>query len=481
MLDLRRGGLHPSLRLKLTLAFALAIGLLLTGLGFFIYARFQAGLDESLNQGLRSRANDVRALVNQADTGLASAGGARLSKTGTGFAQVLKPEGKVLDQTPGIPRRPFLSAADIARATRGPILVTTQIVGLAGPVRLLATPVRAQDMPLVVIAGVSLQNRATALKDLRALMLLGGPVALVLASLVGYGVSALSLRSVEAMRREATRLSVAEPGRRLPVPAARDELRRLALTLNEMLERNEAAFDRERRFVADASHELRSPLAVLKTELEVALTGENSKHELRAALESANAEADRVSHLARDLLTLALADHCELPIEPVRLPVSDLVERIRQRFVQRTRAEGRTLLASVPDGMTAYADPLRVEQALSNLVDNALRHGAGTVVLSAERHNGTVDLHVTDSGPGFPEPFLAVAFERFSRPDRGRTVEGTGLGLSIVRSIARAHGGEARATNGVSGGADAWISLPEKADRAPASGASVPSEPFSVA
>jgi signal transduction histidine kinase len=110
--------------------------------------------------------------------------------------------------------------------------------------------------------------------------------------------------------------------------------------------------------------------------------------------------------------------------------------------------------------MTVCADPLRAEQALSNLVENALRHGAGTVTLSAACHDGTVELHVTDGGPGFPEDFLAVAFERFSRPDAGRSVEGAGLGLSIVRSIARAHGGEAHAGNRPGGGADAWITLP---------------------
>jgi two-component system, OmpR family, sensor kinase len=131
--------------------------------------------------------------------------------------------------------------------------------------------------------------------------------------------------------------------------------------------------------------------------------------------------------------------------------------------------------------MTVHADPLRVEQALSNLVDNALRHGGGTVLLSAACHNGAVDLHVLDSGPGFPEDFLAIAFERFSRPEEGRTSQGTGLGLSIVRSIARAHGGEAHAENRISGGADAWISLPEVADHAPAPGPPVPTVQRSVA
>ncbi len=481
MLDLERHRLHPSLRLKLTLAFAAAMTVLLTGLGLFVYARFQAGLDASLNQGLRSRANDVQALVKQADTGLAEAGGPSLSQTGAGFAQVLQPGGKVLDQTPGIPNRPLLSARDIARAGSRTILLTTRVVGVAGPVRLLAMPVRAQEMPLVVIVGVSLQNRAVALKDLRGLMLVGGPVALLLASLLGYGVSALSLRSVEAMRRQATRLSVTEPSGRLRVPAAHDELRRLALTLNGVLDRNEAAFARERRFVADASHELRSPLAVLKAELEVALIGDNPKHELRVALESANAETDRVAQVARDLLTLAQADDGELPIAPVQLRVSELMERVQERFLQRASAEHRELIATVPDEITVQADPLRVEQALSNLLDNALRHSAGTVTLFAERHNGTVDLHVADSGPGFPESFLDVAFERFSRPDAGRSVEGTGLGLSIVRSIARAHGGDAHVANNISGGADAWISLPETADRVPASGPPQSRERYSVA
>ena len=271
----------------------------------------------------------------------------------------------MLDQNPGIPHRSILGAQDMLRASHGALLLSTRIAGVAGSVRVLATPVHAQDRSLLVIVGTSLQGRAYALANLRALMLLGGPVALVLASLLGYGVSALSLRSVEAMRRQATRLSVTEPGAPVAVPAARDELRRLALTLNEMLDRNEAAFARERRFVADASHELRSPLAVLKAELEDALTGEHSERELRAALVSADAETDRIAHLARDLLTLAQADDGKLPIEPSLIRVREAVERIRQRFAQRARSAGRELVASVPGEMTLHADPLRVEQALS--------------------------------------------------------------------------------------------------------------------
>lgn len=463
MTALPRTVVHPSLRLKLTLAFAFAMSVLLTGLGLFIYARFKTSLDQSVNQGLRSRAHDVRALVNQADTGLADAGGARLSRTGTAFAQVLTRRGGVLDQTPGIPRRPILRPHDIARARRGVLLMTSHIGGVTGPIRILATPVHAQDRALLVVVAASLQSREAALESLRALMLLGVPVALILASVLGYGVSALSLRSVEAMRRQAEGLSLAEPGQRLPVPASRDELQRLARTLNDMLDRNDTAFARERRFVADASHELRSPLTILKAELEAALSRDSSKEELRDALVSADAETDRIAQLARDMLTLAQTDNGRLPIEPTLVRVSDMVECIQRRFAQRASSEGRQIVISLPRDITICADPLRVEQALSNLVDNALRHGAGTVVLAADRHNGSVDLRVTDSGPGFSHDFLPVAFERFSRPDSGRTTDGTGLGLSIVSSIAHAHGGEAYVTNRVQGGAEAWVALPETA------------------
>jgi len=456
-----RRAVHCSLRVKLTLAFAAAMGLLLSALALFLYSRFESSLDQSLNQGLHSRTSDVRALVNQADTGLADAGGARISRAGTGFAQVLTPGGGVLDQTPGVLRRSALSARQIASASRRPLLITTAIPGVAGPVRLLATPVLAQGRRLLVVVATSLQSRTAALNDLRAIVLLGGPVALALASLLGYAVSALSLRSVEQMRREASRLSVAEPGHRLRVPPAQDELRRLALTLNEMLDRNDAVVAQERRFVADASHELRSPLAILKMELEDALSGEKSAPELRAAIASSNAEADRISHLARDLLTLAQADGGGLGIERAQLRIDETIRRVRQRFVRRAGSQGRTILASVPSAIIVHADPLRVEQALSNLLDNALRHGQGTIVLSAESGRGFVDIRVADSGPGFPEHYLHAAFERFSRPDQGRTGDGTGLGLSIVASIARAHGGEAYVTNRIGGGADAWIRLPE--------------------
>lgn len=449
-----RPAFHPSLRLKLSVAFAGAMAVLLSGLGLFIYDRFQAGLDHSLNQSLRSRAADVRVLNAQADTGLAD------SRQLLAFAQVLRRDGTLLDATRGVAKLPLLSTNERRRASHGPLFIDRSSFP-GGPVRLFAMPALSQDQqPVLVVVGASLHDRQAALRDLSALMLLGGPFALLLASLLGYAVAASSLRGVEALRHRASALSVTQPGARLPVPPANDELRRLALTLNQMLERNEAAFARERRFVADASHELRTPLSILKAELEVAMTGESSARELRAALGSADAEADRVIRLTQDLLALTQADHGILPLELAEVSVAATLERVAERFAARGRAQKRMVIAHDARDLRVRADSVYLEQALSNLVDNALRHGGGDVTLRASPRGAAVEVHVEDAGPGFPEGFLALAFDRFSRAEGARTREGAGLGLAIVRSIAHAHGGDVQVANRSEGGADVWLTLP---------------------
>jgi two-component system, OmpR family, sensor kinase len=228
-----------------------------------------------------------------------------------------------------------------------------------------------------------------------------------------------------------------------------------------MLARNELAFERQRAFVADASHELRSPLAVLRAELEVALIGESNREELRMAVASAAEEADRLSALAEDLLVLAQADEGTLPIEREAVVLDELFDRLSERFARAAREVGAVIEARAAPGTWVRADPRRLEQALGNLIDNALRQGAHAVLVRGERRGEQVELHVSDDGPGFPPTFLEVAFERFTRADRPRTIPGAGLGLSIVRSIARAHGGEAHISNGPRSGAHVWLSISE--------------------
>jgi signal transduction histidine kinase len=260
------------------------------------------------------------------------------------------------------------------------------------------------------------------------------------------------------MSRQAAAISLRGDEQRLPVPATRDEIAHLGERLNEMLARIEAAFAHERRFLADASHELRTPLALLRTELELALRRPRAPQELEAALRSAFDETVRLSRLADDLLLIARAEQGSLPIRRRDVDAETLLTGVASRFRPRAALLGRKVSTVETDAVVA-ADGDRLDQALSNLVENALAYGEGDVRLFAARRNGIVELHVADTGPGFPPAFLERACDRFSRADEARGRGGAGLGLSIVGLIAEAHGGKAVAAN-LPDGADVWLELP---------------------
>jgi two-component system OmpR family sensor kinase len=451
---------HLTIRVKLTIGFLFAMSLVLGATGVFLYVRFDGELNRAIDRGLRSQVDSVRTLIVQSDTGLRDSGRGPDPQRQS-FAQVLS-RGRVVDFTVPL-RQPLLGPTALSRAASGPITLERQsIPGVNTPVRLLAAPVSGQDgRHELAIVGIALADRNHALSVLATLLAAGGAGTLLLAGAVGYGLSTAALRTVESMRRRARGISLSDPGGRLPVPYARDELWRLATTLNAMLARNEAAFDRERAFVADASHELRTPLSILHTELELALRAGSTPTEIRRAMASAVEESERLSRLADDLLVVARSDHGELSLGGVRQPVGEVFAHVVQRFAARAGDQGRGLRAEpAPDGSVSGVGDW-IERALDNLVDNALRHGAGAIVLSARPVPDGIELHVRDQGEGFAADFLATAFERFSRDPRSRSQEGSGVGLAVVRSIARAHGGEAHARNHPDGGADVWLSLPD--------------------
>ncbi len=441
----------------MTLAFVAGMAVVLGVVGLLIYVRYEDELTNSLDQNLRSRATDVTTLLRESDSY-----NDILASDPSRFAQILTPSGRVLDTTATRKGRSVLSPADLRTAADGSIVIERSgVADVGGTARLLVTPVSVHRRHLILVTGTSLDDRDAALRSLRTLLLIGGPAALLLAALIGYAAVAASLRPVEAIRRQAAEISEADAAQRLPVPVADDELRRLGETLNEMLGRLEAALERERAFVDDASHELRTPLATHRTELEVALRHAESPEELRAAISSAVEEVDRLSQLAEDLLVLARSDKGRLEIKRDQVDVGAMIGLVRDRFAARAEAAGQPFDIELCDGLGLDADQLRLEQALGNLIDNALRHGAGPVRVSALRADSRLELHVSDAGVGFPPEFLAHAFERFSRPDDARSGEGTGLGLAIVEAIARAHGGSAGAANRAGGGADVWIAIPE--------------------
>ena len=293
----------------------------------------------------------------------------------------------------------------------------------------------------VLAVGAPLDDVKDALGSLLTQLLLIAPIALVLSSIGAYLLARAALHPVDEMRERAAHVSSERTGQRLPLPAAVDEIHRLGATLNEMLSRLEAGIARERRFVADASHELRTPLAMLQTELELALRRPRSHEELAQAVRSTAEEVDRLARLAEDLLVLARIEDGRLPLRKSELDVGELLRTVARRFSSRVAAANRGLGVQFDDGLVIVGDQLRLEQALGNLVDNALRHGEGAVGLGASRHDGFVELRVTDEGGGLPADFVPHAFDPLTRADAARRGGAAGLGLAIVAAVARAHDG----------------------------------------
>ena len=450
------------IRLRLTLAFAVVMAFVLVVMGFVVYNRLGASLMATVDQNLRVQAKEASARA---------VGGKPLVDPDAGeggtLAELLDARGHVVRSTP-LGLRPIVDPGTIVQAAGRETLVRVDsIAGQRGEWRVLARPIQLDGRTLTLVLGLSIGPREEALHHILVDFMLAGPILLLLASLAGYGRAAAALRPVEAMRRRAEAITASTPGRRLPEPLGQDEISRLATTLNDMLARLEGAVAHERQFVADASHELRTPLALLRTELELALRRPRTAAELELTVRSASEEAERLSQLAEDLLLIARADQGRLPIRRATVSAARVLQTVADRFEAQAAEHGQAIAVEA-SSVDLDADPVRLEQALGNLVDNSLAHDARTVRLFARDANGLAELHVVDDGTGFPPSFVAHAFDRFSRADEARRRGGTGLGLAIVDLIARAHGGSAGAANRPEGGADVWLAVPRAEGAGPA-------------
>ncbi len=449
-----------SIRLRVAAVFTLALAVAFALGSWLLASQLRSVVLRSVDAGLTAQLTTASRL---APSSAPSARPAALPALTPGdyILQLIDPAGHVRAAGPEDAGVPLLTPGQQHAARQGRITVTTTIDGDAE--RVMAEPVRARP-GWIAVAGSSLEAADGTVSALVTRLAIGGSIFVLICGAGAYLLARAALAPAERLRREAAALSEQDPAARLLVPRTRDEIAALAGTMNDLLARLHSALARQRSFVADASHELRTPFAVLSGELELAARPGRTRAELAEAVASAADEAARLSRITDDLLTLASSDERQLAVRAEPTDLAGLLARSAEQAARRAADAGVTLQISAVPGVMALVDSDRIRQAVDNLIDNALRFApAGSQIeISAAASGPDVTIAVADSGPGFPADFLPHAFERFRRPDGGRARAdgGAGLGLAIVHAIARAHGGTASASNRPAGGALVQLRLP---------------------
>jgi signal transduction histidine kinase len=316
---------------------------------------------------------------------------------------------------------------------------------------------RELDDDSLVVVGVPDEGREEAVSTTIGLLAVAVPLLIALVAVVCAVVVGRALRPVERMRAEAEAVTSSALDRRIAAPGSGDEVDRLAHTLNRMLDRLQSGQERQRRFVSDASHELRSPVAALRQTAEVALAHPDRLDSARLARTVAE-ESVRLGGLIEGLLLLARADEARLAVAAAPVDLDDLA----LGEVRRLRDSGARVDASGISPVQAVADEALLSRALRNLVDNAVRHRSSQLALSTRIDGAEAVLAVDDDGPGIPAAERERVLERFVRLDEGRARDagGSGLGLAIVAGIARAHGGRVVVGDSALGGARVEVRVP---------------------
>jgi two-component system OmpR family sensor kinase len=333
-----------------------------------------------------------------------------------------------------------------------------------------------QAYTLVVLQ--SLHSQKEMFRELAQTFALVIPIAVLLASAGGYFLAYKSLAPVVAMSTQAGRIGAATLHERLPVKNEKDELGHLARSFNQLLDRLDQSFDRQRRFMADASHELRTPVAILRGEAEVALSRPDRKpEEYRESLAVLRAESQRLTHIVDDLFTLARADAGQYPLSPRDFYLDELVADCTRATRTLALAKHITLNCDAAQELPIHADEPLLRRMILNLLDNAIKHtpAGGRVALACQRTGGDYAVSITYSGAGIPLDLQPRIFERFFRADKARSRGendggGAGLGLSIARWIAEAHHGRLDLTRSDAAGSTFTAYLPATPSRAATSG-----------
>jgi signal transduction histidine kinase len=372
------------------------------------------------------------------------------------LVQVVSAEGVVVASSPALAGEPPVVDARPAPGKTVDARADTLPIDEDEPFAVVALGVAGPDGDAVVISAQSLETAQRATEVLVGLLALGYPLLLVLVAGTSYWLTGRALAPVEAMRRRVAGITADDSSARVSVPPSRDEVAQLATTMNAMLDRLATAAKAQRRFVADASHELRSPLATIRAAHEIAGVHPDAS-DWSTVNSDVLSEVTRLERLVDDLLFLARSDERGLHPQPEDVDLDDLVSAEAGRLRRTTGL--RVAVHAAP--VRVVGDRHQLSRALRNLIDNAARHAAGSVELRTDGRTGHAVIDVVDDGPGIPAVDRERIFQRFVRLDasRQRPAGGAGLGLAISQEIARAHGGELSALEHA-GGAHLQLRLP---------------------
>lgn len=426
-------------RLSATLAAAAVVAAALALGDVALVGLVQRSLVDSLDAATLARARDVAALsqANRLQSTVASTG------EDSAVVQVVDRSGKVRSASGNIVGEGPVLAPPPSTRKRLRLTLTGLPIGAGGQsFRIVAEPVALSDGPGWIYVATSLRQVDVATERLRALLFLGLPLVLVVVAAAIWGAVGRALRPVEQIRERAAAIGWSDLRDRLPVPRSRDEIARLALTMNAMLARLEDSALRQRRFIGDASHELRSPLSAMQAQVEVALAHPGAMSSAQV-LRRVQDQTQRMTRLIDDLLYLARAEESGLRSGAEAVDLDELV----LAEAQRLRAlGGPSIKVGSINGVRVTGSERDLTRMLRNLADNAISHAKTTVTITLTATERDATLLVSDDGPGVPASDRARIFERFTRVDDARarpfTGTGAGLGLSITRQIVRAHGGE---------------------------------------
>ena len=460
-----------AIRVRLTVWYIAVLTAIIGALGPFVVLQFRADMRAAIDRDVR---HSWRPLARQWGAGgledFAAYSGTVLPREGAD--QVFDSGGRLLASWGAAAERSLIATPEIrADAVAGQTRAVTVKLGAEHEsFRAFIGPIDRLGQRQVLAVAEPFEPVEASVDRVLTLLLFTVPAALAGAAAGGWWLARKALRPVERMTSKAQQIGIDRLGERIVVPGGSDELSHLAVTLNAMLDRLEHGVAEKQRLVADASHDLRSPLAVMRAELDVSLRGE-LEPAARAVLESVREEVDRMSRTVDNLLTLAQADEGQLQLLTAPIALRDRVRATIRALAPAAAAKGITLeeRAALPAGEPGVveADAQRIDQLLVNLVDNAVtytpRGGAVTVV--TWRRGAEVGVTVSDTGPGIPPEALGRVFDRFFRADgaRRRTSGGSGLGLAICREIAEAHGGRLWVDSAAGRGSAFSLALPAAA------------------